>query len=160
MGLNKYFIPYNTPVSNKQRIQTAFVLLVIIIALVVLFFFSPLKPNFYPPCPFYALTGYYCPGCGSLRGLYKLLHGDIIGALKMNPLMVLVMPYIFYHFLSQLVLVMRGRPLPRIFVPAYLIWSLLVIILVFWFVRNLPYYPFTLLAPSGGYCLLIPDSAF
>ncbi|MCD4783808.1 MAG: DUF2752 domain-containing protein [Candidatus Eremiobacteraeota bacterium] len=149
MGLNKYFIPDNSPVSTRQRIQTALIIFLVMVAAVFLFLFSPFKANIYPPCPFFALTGYFCPGCGSLRGLYKLLHGDVIGALKMNPFMVLMTPYISYYFLSHLMVVIRGRPLPWIFVPGYLIWTLLVVILLFWFTRNLPYFPFTLLAPSS-----------
>lgn len=35
-------------------------------------------------CPFHAVTGWYCPGCGGTRALGALLHGDIPGALRDN----------------------------------------------------------------------------
>ena len=41
-----------------------------------------------PSCPLYALTGLYCPGCGSTRCLYSLVHFDLPGAMAMNPLLV------------------------------------------------------------------------
>ena len=37
-------------------------------------------------CPFKALTGIPCPGCGGTRALYAILHGDILEALYINPL--------------------------------------------------------------------------
>lgn len=39
------------------------------------------------PCPILTLTGWQCPGCGSTRALYSLLHGDPVKAFTMNPLL-------------------------------------------------------------------------
>ena len=39
-------------------------------------------------CPFHALTGYACPGCGSLRGLRDLLTGHPVEAVGHNLLLV------------------------------------------------------------------------
>ncbi len=47
------------------------------------------------------------------------------------------------------IFVVRGRYLPRIFVPAPWIRALCVAGLVFAIARNLPTYPFPLLAPGG-----------
>src|SRR5437762_10353071 len=43
---------------------------------VFLFFFNPAAPanQWFPKCPFLLLTGYQCPGCGSTRACYQLLH--------------------------------------------------------------------------------------
>jgi hypothetical protein len=38
------------------------------------------------PCPFRALTGWYCPLCGGTRLGSALLHGDIAAAFFYNPL--------------------------------------------------------------------------
>ena len=43
------------------------------------------SPGHYPTCPFLAITGWYCPGCGSLRAVHDLLHGDLAGAVRPQP---------------------------------------------------------------------------
>ena len=48
----------------------------------------------FPKCPFWSLTGFKCPGCGSQRALHQLLHGDVGGAVQANLLLVLVLPYV------------------------------------------------------------------
>lgn len=42
---------------------------------------NPTQPgNVLPHCPFKTLTGWDCPGCGSTRMLYAILHCDLAGA--------------------------------------------------------------------------------
>ena len=36
-------------------------------------------------CPWLALTGLYCPGCGGLRAVNDLTNGDLLGALEQQP---------------------------------------------------------------------------
>lgn len=115
----------------------------------VLFLFDPSKSNMYPLCPLNALTGLYCPGCGTLRASHQLLHLHIAAALGLNPLAVLSMPFLGYALLSRVLIGIRGRPLPSIFVPAKWIWALLGVIIAFWIMRNIPAHPFSLLAPPG-----------
>jgi hypothetical protein len=54
----------------------------------ILFFFDPARSGFYPPCLFHKLTGLQCPGCGGLRALHHLLHGELLTALQFNALLV------------------------------------------------------------------------
>jgi len=112
-----------------------------------LYVFDPASSDVYPTCPFLALTGCYCPGCGTLRGLHQLTHGHLISALDLNLLMMLSLPFVGYFFASQAMLVVKGRPLRTFFVRPTLIWMLLGFILVYWVLRNIPVYPFSLLAP-------------
>jgi hypothetical protein len=42
--------------------------------------------GFAPPCLWHAWTGWPCPGCGSTRTLVRLLHADLPGAFRLNPL--------------------------------------------------------------------------
>jgi hypothetical protein len=42
--------------------------------------------GFLPPCPWHALTGWACPGCGTTRAVVSLLHGRVGDALAFNPL--------------------------------------------------------------------------
>jgi hypothetical protein len=51
--------------------------------------------------------------------------------------------------MSESVFAVRGRRLPGVFLPSFVIWTLLATIIAFWILRNLPWYPFSLLAPGG-----------
>lgn len=53
---------------------------------------DPARPGHYPGCPFYTLTGLYCPGCGGLRALHDLTQGEIVAALSSNLLVTLAVP--------------------------------------------------------------------
>ncbi|MCL5037758.1 MAG: DUF2752 domain-containing protein [Chloroflexi bacterium] len=131
----------------SQRLKFALALGFVIFSVVFLFHFDPAIWNFYPPCPFHILTGLHCPGCGSLRAIYQLLHCNLRSAFGLNPLMVLSLPFLGYALVSWILAVLRKRPLPTFFVPSSWIWLILIIILMFWILRNLPFYPFTWLAP-------------
>jgi len=114
----------------------------------VVYHWNPETAGFFPVCPIYALTGYYCPGCGMTRALHQLAHGHVTAALSYNPLLVVSMPLIIYWVASQIFLVLSGRTLPQIRVPDKLLWTALAGVVVFGVVRNIPHYPFTLLAPG------------
>ena len=77
-----------------------------------LFAVDPNEPGHYPTCPFLATTGLYCPGCGALRGIHDLLHGDMAGALARNPMTVIAVPYLILAWVTWL-LRATGRPAPR-----------------------------------------------
>jgi hypothetical protein len=112
-----------------------------------LYAFDPLGSGVYPICPFHAVTGLHCPGCGTGRALHELLHGNVLAALRLNPLAMVLLPPLAYGMLSLGLQFVGLRPLPSKFIPAFWIWMLLVVILLYWVLRNVPYYPFTLLAP-------------
>jgi len=46
---------------------------------------DPNAAGHYPACPFLAVTGWYCPGCGALRAVHALGQGDVMTALARNP---------------------------------------------------------------------------
>ncbi len=108
---------------------------------------DPMAPgNGLPPCPLHALTGLYCPGCGSTRCLHALLHGDVTTAVAMNPLLVASLP-----LLAVMALNAAGwrpawlAPLTRqLAKPLPWLWLLLGYALL----RNLPWWPFAWLAPG------------
>ena len=119
------------------------------VGLVVLRWFDPATSVIFPPCPLHALTGLYCPGCGSLRALHQLLLGNLGAAFAFNPLAVLSLPFLVYGSASYALFQIRGRYLPRRFLPASWIWTLLAAIILFAVLRNIPVHPFDLLAPGG-----------
>jgi hypothetical protein len=132
---------------HRDRLTASVVVALAAGGLSVIYLLDPSSSDLYPPCPFRSLTGFYCPGCGTLRALHQLTLGHPVAALDLNPLMVLLLPFVTYFLTSHAVLAVTGRPLRKFFVRPALIWTLLGIILVYWLLRNLPGYPFTLLAP-------------
>ena len=56
------------------------------VSLLALAVWDPATTAWFPSCPFYALTGWQCPLCGSLRAVHALLHGAPLAALTFNPL--------------------------------------------------------------------------
>ena len=108
---------------------------------------NPEDSGWYPPCLFYSLTGLHCPGCGTLRGLHQLLHGNLLAAIGYNPYSMLALPFIGYAFLTALLATTWDKRLPTVFVHPALIWGLLAAVLAFWALRNVPVFPFTVLAP-------------
>ena len=126
----------------NRRLTLLLLWLTIAAAGIVLFFLEPEKTQFFPVCPFRALTGFTCPGCGSTRGLHQLLHGNVGAAFQLNPLLILMLPVLIYALLRYTNSVMHGRPIRRNALPAKYIWALFVIVLFFWVFRNTPFYPF------------------
>jgi Protein of unknown function (DUF2752) len=117
--------------------------------LVMLRLFDPATSGVFPPCPVRYLTGWYCPGCGSLRAIHQLLEGNFRAAWALNPLAVTLLPFLVYGLASQAIFRLRGRHLPEIFLPANAIRALCAVVILFAVARNLPLRPFSLLAPGG-----------
>lgn len=53
---------------------------------------DPATPGHYPGCPFLALTGWFCPGCGGLRAVHELTRADLPAALSSNAVVTLAVP--------------------------------------------------------------------
>jgi hypothetical protein len=109
---------------------------------------DPAASNIYPICPFHAVTGLHCPGCGTARAMHQLLHGNVWAAMRLNLLAVVLLPPLAYGSLSIALRFVGRKPLPGVFIPASWIWTLLAVIILFWILRNVPCYPFSLLAPQ------------
>lgn len=98
------------------------------------------------PCPFYEMTGIYCPGCGATRGVKALAHGNVALALHENA-------WFFLFALPGMALALAlGRWWPESrtheFAKRYMVVAALAAI-PFTILRNIPSPPFTLLAPIG-----------
>jgi Protein of unknown function (DUF2752) len=117
--------------------------------LVLLRVFDPATSGIFPPCPVHYLTGWYCPGCGSLRAIHALLHGNLHRAWGMNPLTIALLPFIVYGLLSELLVGLRGRGLPQPRLSSSAIYALGCVVVLFGVIRNLPMHPFSLLAPGA-----------
>jgi hypothetical protein len=112
----------------------------------------PTDATFFPKCHFHQLTGLHCPGCGVTRALHAALNGHVTQALAYNLLAPLLIPVIGVMILrvlwawlwdkstsSQQALSQRWMH--------WMPWVLLGVLITFGVLRNIPYYPFNLLAP-------------
>jgi hypothetical protein len=112
----------------------------------VLFSFNPAQHSFYPSCPLHRLTGLSCPGCGGLRALHQLSHGNFATAFQLNPLLVALLPVLGWFGLREVVRQTTGKKLLSLFARAPWGWVLLGITIVFTVVRNLPWPVFAWMA--------------
>jgi hypothetical protein len=126
----------------NPRLTMALVWATLAVGAIYLFIFEPGKTGFFPICPFRAVTGFTCPGCGSTRGLHRLLHGDVVAAFEFNPLLILSLPFLLYALLRYTNAAIRGKPLKGNQLNAKYIWLLFGVIMFFWIYRNTPFYPF------------------
>ncbi len=99
---------------------------------------SPEEPGHYPTCPFLAATGLYCPGCGSLRAVHALTHGDLLTAWDRNPLAVLLVPFVLGAWIAWGLRLLGLNAWHPSRIPAGWIWGLLVVVLTYWVARNVP----------------------
>ncbi|MBC8003272.1 MAG: DUF2752 domain-containing protein [Opitutaceae bacterium] len=99
-------------------------------------------------CVFHQLTGLNCPGCGMTRAAYAMLHGRVGEAFRFNPLGMVLLPVASLGAGIEIVGWIRGKPLPfRLRAGVKGAWVIVAIIIGFGILRNLPWWPFTLLAP-------------
>ena len=94
---------------------------------------DPARPGRYPRCPFRALTGLDCPGCGSLRALHQLTHGHLMAAIDYNLLLVAFLPCAAVIWLR----VVTGRTRRRV-PPAWRARAAIITLIAWTVVRNLP----------------------
>ena len=89
-------------------------------------------------CPI-SLLGFYCPGCGGLRAVNDLTHGDLAGAVSSNALLILAMPFAVFLLARWVVDAWHGRQRG---LPTLSSWPMLSVVIalitVFTLVRNLP----------------------
>ncbi|GAA1769731.1 DUF2752 domain-containing protein [Nocardioides hankookensis] len=90
-------------------------------------------------CPSAAM-GIYCPGCGGLRAVNDLTHGDLAGAASSNLAFVVALPFILVGLVLWTAGRWRGRPYQ---VPMSVVrpvaYTGLALLLLFTVVRNLPF---------------------
>lgn len=107
---------------------------------------DPTTPNGpLPVCPTKALLGIDCPGCGSLRMLYSLMHGNLLAAARFNALGLVAVGLLVWAYLTWTYGRLVGR---RIRSWQHRRWAAVValsLVLVWFVVRNLPFAPFTAL---------------
>ncbi len=105
----------------------------------------------YPQCVLYHATGIYCAGCGATRALHALFHGRILEALHDNALFMITLPLLLYVLGGQAVRAWQKNAWPTFAVDETRLVrrtiGILLVMLVFMILRNLPGWPFVWLKP-------------
>lgn len=98
-----------------------------------------------PLCPTKALLGIDCPGCGTARMLYSLMHGNLLAAARFNALGLLAAILLVWAYLAWTYGRVTGR---RIRSWQHHRWAAVVtlsLVAVWFVVRNIPFPPFSAL---------------
>lgn len=134
-------------VERKEQVFRILIISAAVIVLSLLYFFVDARHSgFFPRCPFFALTGFLCPGCGSQRAVSALLHADVMQAIQYNILLVASLPVLLYSSVVSVSNVFRTKPIiQKIFYSPVFVKIVFVVIVLFWIIRNIAAWPFTLL---------------
>ena len=98
-----------------------------------------------PVCPTKALLGVDCPGCGTLRMIYSLLHGDLLAAVRFNALGLVALGLLAVAYGTWTYGRAAGRQITGWQHHRWAPVIALALVSVWFVVRNLPFAPFTAL---------------
>lgn len=120
-----------------QHSKTFWWIVFVVILLVIYFYvFDPdTNASFFLKCPFYEITGYQCPGCGSQRAFHALLHGDFQKAFRQNILFLLGIPYVGFLFLTSFNKE-KYQKIRGLLLSSWTILAIILLALIFGVVRN------------------------
>ena len=107
----------------------------------------PTDSALYPKCQLHQLTGLHCMGCGATRSAHSLLNGRVGQAFAYNLFAPAAVVWLAVEAVRRGWYRLRGRPDPGWWFRAGWTPGLLAALGVYMLLRNLPAWPFTLLAP-------------
>lgn len=132
-------VPWAAPPGRWQRLRGPAVAAGVVGALTLaLHLRDPHDSGSWGGCPWLTLTGRYCPGCGGLRAVNDLTHGDLLGAASSNLVLVALVPVIFVWCLLWTRRAWTGGPAPAREHDGVWIALFTVVMVVFAVLRNLP----------------------
>lgn len=109
---------------------------------------NPEFVSIYPSCIIYEYTGFYCPGCGSQRAAYHFLNFNFLQALNQNILFIFGILLLIYFLVIKAFNILYKKKCVNFLEKPFVIYILLGFTIIFWILRNIPFYPFTYLAPK------------
>ncbi|WP_036527322.1 DUF2752 domain-containing protein [Nocardia sp. CNY236] len=93
----------------------------------------------YGVCPLYALTGWYCPGCGGMRAVHHLTDGQIGDAVQSNLLAIPLVLALVIWVTDWTIRGWRGRSMRLPSMSPTTIWMFFVAMAIYTGVRNTPW---------------------
>lgn len=132
----------------KHKIILVIIIVVSLLIMIPLYFFyNPSTHNIFPECLFFKATKLHCPGCGSQRAIHKLLNGEIIEGIKHNLLILFLFAVLMYQCFIFLYNKYATKKIINLLHKSIVTRIILITIILFWILRNINSYPFTILAP-------------
>lgn len=111
--------------SVRRPVVPAGVFLLLLCGVALLFLFDPIETWFFPRCPFFALTGLKCPGCGTARALHAALRCRFAEALRFNAMLPVMLALLAYCLIF-----------PQHAQRSAFVWTFLAFIVAWGIVRN------------------------
>lgn len=133
---------------SKQKLILVIIGVLAFLGMLALYvFWNPSDTNIFPKCPVFAMTGIYCPGCGSQRAAHQILNGNIIEGIRHNYMIALLVVVLLYQGFIYIMNEFFNKNIPNLLHKSKITNSILIIVIIFWILRNIDVFPFTELAP-------------
>jgi len=121
------------------------------VLLFVVSMYPPSDDSYYPKCTLHKYTGLHCAGCGLTRSVFSLLHGEVLQSLAYNVLWPILLGILIWGLGKSLWNSNFPNREIRLTMPRVVVklwpWVLVITLVAFTILRNIPAYPFDLLAP-------------
>ncbi|WP_194838376.1 DUF2752 domain-containing protein [Nocardia sp. XZ_19_369] len=93
----------------------------------------------YGVCPVYALTGWWCPGCGGMRAIHNLTDGQVLDSLHSNLLAIpLVLAFVLW-IADWSLRAWRGQRMRLPSIGSVTMWTFFALLAVYTVLRNTPW---------------------
>lgn len=138
------------PSTMKRTLATTGIIALSAVSIAFLINFPPDQFDFYPKCVLFQWTGILCPGCGGTRAAHELVHLRFFAALRMNAMVVLLLPFLIAVLVWQNLIVGRCSPNAGLLAKPKVLWATLFLVVGFTIIRNIPVPPFSYLAPHSS----------
>jgi hypothetical protein len=134
----------------RSRQQVLALVSVAIIGSLLYFYVNPSTSVLFPKCVFFSITSLHCPGCGSQRAIHELLHGNLLASAGHNLLVVASLPFVLFSGVAVTNNIFRSKKIGQgLFYSTKFAVAVLMLIVLFFIARNIPFEPFSWLAPGS-----------